>query len=215
MYRKGIDLLIAAIPRLCAAHPDLHFLIGGDGPKRVELEQMRERFLLQDRVELCGAVRQGDVKPTSPAARSSSTRVSQRHSERVSSKPPAAALFVVSTRVGGVPEVLPPEMIRLARPEEDDVVRAMDEAISYVRAGKHDPRKYHEAVKKMYSGATWRRGWSGCTRMRWRESFRGQREVEEVLRGGCGGGQDLCDYRGGRYAVSQVAAVVAAGEGGG
>lgn len=28
MYRKGIDLLIAAIPRLCAAHPDLHFLIG-------------------------------------------------------------------------------------------------------------------------------------------------------------------------------------------
>ncbi len=28
MYRKGIDLLIAAIPRLCAAHKDLHFLIG-------------------------------------------------------------------------------------------------------------------------------------------------------------------------------------------
>ena len=28
MYRKGIDLLIAAIPRLCAAHRDLYFLIG-------------------------------------------------------------------------------------------------------------------------------------------------------------------------------------------
>ncbi len=36
--------------------------VGGDGPKRVELEQMRERYLLQDRVELCGAVRQGEVR---------------------------------------------------------------------------------------------------------------------------------------------------------
>jgi phosphatidylinositol glycan class A protein len=28
VYRKGIDLLIAAIPRLCAAHADIQFLIG-------------------------------------------------------------------------------------------------------------------------------------------------------------------------------------------
>lgn len=65
MYRKGIDLLIAAIPRLCAMHHDLHFLIGGDGPKRVELEQMREKYLIQERVELVGAVRQGDVRAVS------------------------------------------------------------------------------------------------------------------------------------------------------
>lgn len=34
MYRKGIDLLIAAIPRLCASHPDIHFLIGTFCSKR-------------------------------------------------------------------------------------------------------------------------------------------------------------------------------------
>jgi hypothetical protein len=34
---------------------------GGDGPKMVELEQMRERYLLQDRVELLGSIRSSDV----------------------------------------------------------------------------------------------------------------------------------------------------------
>ena len=52
MYRKGIDLLLEAIPPLCEQHPDVRFVIGGDGPKYVELEQMRERHMLQDRVEL-------------------------------------------------------------------------------------------------------------------------------------------------------------------
>ncbi|KAJ1020672.1 hypothetical protein NDA16_004065 [Ustilago loliicola] len=42
-------------------------------------------------------------------------------------------------------------MIRLAKPEEDDIVRAMDDAIAYVRAGKHDPLAYHLATKEMYS----------------------------------------------------------------
>jgi phosphatidylinositol glycan class A protein len=65
MYRKGIDLLLGAIPRLCALHPCLRFVIGGDGPKRVELEQMREKFALHDRVELCGAIRQAHVRRVS------------------------------------------------------------------------------------------------------------------------------------------------------
>jgi glycosyltransferase involved in cell wall biosynthesis len=65
MYRKGIDLLIAAIPRLCALHPNVYFIIGGEGPKRVELEQMRERFALHDRVEMCGSIRQGEVQNVS------------------------------------------------------------------------------------------------------------------------------------------------------
>lgn len=41
VYRKGIDLLAAVLPVLCARHPNLRFLIGGDGPKRRVLEQAR------------------------------------------------------------------------------------------------------------------------------------------------------------------------------
>lgn len=112
---------------------------------------MRERYLLQDRVELCGAVRQGEVRDH--LIRGSiflNTSLTEAFGTGII-EAACAGLFVVSTRVGGVPEVLPPSMIRLARPEEDDIVRATNDAIAYVRAGKHDPLAYHQAVKDMYS----------------------------------------------------------------
>lgn len=34
----------------------VRFLVGGDGPKRVRLEEMREKHSLQERVEMLGAV---------------------------------------------------------------------------------------------------------------------------------------------------------------
>jgi phosphatidylinositol glycan class A protein len=77
MYRKGIDLLIATIPRICERHPDVHFVIGGDGPKRVELEQMREKHLLHQRVELCGAIRQGDARDVSSDSASAAMMIAQ------------------------------------------------------------------------------------------------------------------------------------------
>lgn len=39
-YRKGADLLIDIIPVICKEFKDVHFIIGGDGPKRVILEKM-------------------------------------------------------------------------------------------------------------------------------------------------------------------------------
>jgi phosphatidylinositol N-acetylglucosaminyltransferase subunit A len=62
-----------------------------------------------------------------------------------------AGLYVMSTRVGGVPEILPPDMISFANPDEDDVVRAMSEAIELVKAGKHDSQAAHERVKSFYN----------------------------------------------------------------
>lgn len=119
MYRKGIDLLLGAIPRLCAGHPEISFIIGGDGPKRVELEQMRERYLLYDRIELCGAIRQGQVRDH--LVRGDiflNTSLTEAFGTGII-EAASCGLFVVSTKVGGIPEVLPPDMIRLAQPEED------------------------------------------------------------------------------------------------
>ncbi|ELT88658.1 hypothetical protein CAPTEDRAFT_189519 [Capitella teleta] len=49
VYRKGADLLAAIIPQICSQHPDVDFIIGGDGPKRIVIEEMRESHSLQDR----------------------------------------------------------------------------------------------------------------------------------------------------------------------
>uniref|UniRef100_A0A3Q3XNS1 phosphatidylinositol N-acetylglucosaminyltransferase n=1 Tax=Mola mola TaxID=94237 RepID=A0A3Q3XNS1_MOLML len=62
VYRKGIDLLGGIIPELCLKHPDLHFLIGGEGPKRIVLEEVREKYQLHDRVRLLGALEHKDVR---------------------------------------------------------------------------------------------------------------------------------------------------------
>lgn len=50
---SGIDLLSGIIPELCQKYPDLHFLVGGEGPKRIVLEEVRERYQLHDRYLPC------------------------------------------------------------------------------------------------------------------------------------------------------------------
>jgi phosphatidylinositol glycan class A protein len=61
-YNKGTDLLVAAIPRILASHPHVRFIIAGSGPKAIDLEQMLERNVLQDRVEMLGPVRHEEVR---------------------------------------------------------------------------------------------------------------------------------------------------------
>lgn len=62
VYRKGMDLIIDVIPQICSLFPTVHFLIGGDGPKRTLMEEMREKYQLQDRVEMIGAVAHTEVQ---------------------------------------------------------------------------------------------------------------------------------------------------------
>lgn len=119
MYRKGIDLLLTAIPRLCAMHPDLTFVIGGDGPKYVDLEQMRERYMLQDRVELVGAVRQRDVcAHLNKGHIFLNTSLTEAFGTSII-EATCTGLYVVTTRVGGIPELLPSSMVRLAEPTDE------------------------------------------------------------------------------------------------
>lgn len=47
---------------MCERHPNLHFIIGGDGPKRLLLEEMREKNQLHDRIEMLGAVPHARVR---------------------------------------------------------------------------------------------------------------------------------------------------------
>ncbi|GAA5905769.1 hypothetical protein JCM5296_005732 [Sporobolomyces johnsonii] len=153
VYRKGIDLLIAALPKVCALHPDVRFLIGGDGPKIVELDQMRDKYqtLLRDRVELLGPVRHENVRALLARAQiflnSSLTEAFGIGLLEAA----CAGLFVISTRVGGVPEVLPPGLVEFAEPEVDDLVRAISRAITHVRSGAHDPLRAHAQLRQVYS----------------------------------------------------------------
>ena len=58
---------------------------------------------------------------------------------------------MVSTRVGGVPEVLPADMLLLAEPSPEGLVGAVGAALLRVAAGGADPWEQHAAVRSMYS----------------------------------------------------------------
>ncbi|KAK0463480.1 transferase [Desarmillaria tabescens] len=143
-YRKGIDLLVATAPRICNAFPNVRFVVGGDGPKLIDLLQMREKHNLQDRIELLGPIRPNDVRSVlMQGAIFLNTSLTESFGIAIL-EAACAGLYVVSTRVGGVPEILPEDMISFAEPEEDDVFRAISEAIEIISDGLHDPIRAHE-----------------------------------------------------------------------
>jgi phosphatidylinositol glycan class A protein len=85
----------------------------------------------------------------------------------------ACGLLVVSTSVGGIPEILPEDMMLLAEPNPDDVISQLEGAVEHVQAGMVDKHQFHERMKRMYS-------WEDITR-------RTERVYAEVVARGADG----------------------------
>ena len=150
-YNKGTDLLIAALPRILALHPNVRFIIAGSGPKAIDLEQTIERHVLQDRVTLLGPVRHDEVRDVMVQGHIYLHPSLTEAFGTVIVEAASCGLYVVCTRVGGIPEVLPTHMTEFAKPEEDDIVAATGRAIAALRAGKVRTELFHNQVKQMYS----------------------------------------------------------------
>ncbi|XP_055354714.1 phosphatidylinositol N-acetylglucosaminyltransferase subunit A-like [Paramacrobiotus metropolitanus] len=153
VYRRGIDLLVDLIPNVCAKFPTVRFVIGGAGPKRIFLEEMRERERLQDRVLLLGRIDLDEV-PKFLAKGSIYINTSLTEAFCISIIEAACVgLLVVSTKVGGIPEVLPPDMIRLAEPNaralEECLIMAISDLLN--KPGSFlSSQECHERIRKMY-----------------------------------------------------------------
>jgi phosphatidylinositol glycan class A protein len=42
-FRKGTDFLIDILPNICKKYPEVHFIVGGDGPKLANLIHIIEK----------------------------------------------------------------------------------------------------------------------------------------------------------------------------
>ncbi|KAL2344004.1 hypothetical protein Fmac_005289 [Flemingia macrophylla] len=179
VYRKGADLLVEVIPEVCRLHPNVRFIIGGDGPKRMRLEEMREKHSLFDRVKLLGAVPHAQVRSVLISGHIFLTCSLTEAFCMAILEAASCGLLTVSTRVGGVPEVgirhnlsvdvwfedklsyelqyltnstvvvLPDDMIVLAEPDPGDIVLAIQKAISMLP--KIDPQAMHNRMWKLYN----------------------------------------------------------------
>jgi phosphatidylinositol N-acetylglucosaminyltransferase subunit A len=152
VYRKGVDLLVGIIPKICHAFDHVDFIVGGDGNKLLNLQEMVERERLQDRVAFLGAVphsnvaqvlRQGHVFLNCSLTESFCIAILEAAS---------CGLLVVSTNVGGVPEVLEPDMIVLCEPTVHDLTEGVRQAIQRQQGSNPvDPHDAHQRIERMYS----------------------------------------------------------------
>jgi len=154
VYRKGVDLLAFVIPIICKKHPEVNFIIAGDGPKYTLLKQIIEQNRLDDRVELIGAVPHSKVRDVLRRGHIFlNTSLTEAFCMAIL-EASAMGLLVVSTAVGGVPEVLPEDLAILCEANTSSVVRAVDEAIERHKQIEDFPKiqwERHRKIKRMYN----------------------------------------------------------------
>lgn len=152
VYRKGIDLLATVLPEICKLDPKVRFIIAGDGPKRTLLESAVKQHNLNDRVILLGSVPhsqvrdvlvKGDIFLNTSLIEAFCMAVVEAAS---------CGLQVVSTNVGGLPEVLPPKLITLTEPNVDSLVDGVQLALQDLQARKFvSPMDAHQIIQQSYS----------------------------------------------------------------
>lgn len=152
VYRKGIDLLAQVIVDLCQTYSNLRFLIGGDGPKRSLLEDVRDKNYLHDRVELLGRLELREVVETLKRGNIFlNTSLTEAYCMAIV-EAASCGLKVVSTRVGGIPEVLPPALIYLAEPHVPSLLISLNEAINdFINGDVIPPEECHRVVRTLYT----------------------------------------------------------------
>lgn len=133
VYRKGIDLLAGIIPYF-KSRRNINFIIAGDGPKRELLEEIREKNNMQDRIQMLGALEHSDVRDVLTCGHIFlNTSLTEAYCMAIV-EACSVGLHIVSTKVGGVPEVLPESLnVILAQPDVPSLIEALEATIDRVK----------------------------------------------------------------------------------
>ncbi|SCM07976.1 phosphatidylinositol N-acetylglucosaminyltransferase subunit A, putative [Plasmodium chabaudi adami] len=148
-YRKGVTLIAKVIPLVHQKYPFINFIIGGDGPKRIILEEMREKYRLHNSVILLGKIKQEEVQSILQTGHIFLNASLTEAFCIAIIEAASSGLLVVSTNVGGTSEVLPPDMIILAKPDPIELSKAVDQAL--LKLKDVDVNLFHDRLSKMYS----------------------------------------------------------------
>lgn len=112
-------MLVDVIPEILRKHDNIHFIIGGDGPKMILLREMRDKYNIADKVELLGSLPNSEVpKVLNRGHIFLNTSLTEAFCIAIL-EAAACGLLCVSTNVGGITEVLPPGYVFVspARPK--------------------------------------------------------------------------------------------------
>jgi len=158
VYRKGIDLVVQIIPVFCRRRfgkgkVRVDFMIAGDGPKRILLEEMIEKYGLQKRVTMLGELQHSEVRDLLLVKGDIFLNTSLTEAFCMAIVEAASCgLSVVSTAVGGIPEVLPEHYIYFVEPSVASIQAGLELAINdVVNCQRPDPWEGNQFVSKAYN----------------------------------------------------------------
>mmetsp|Transcript_34949 Transcript_34949/g.33990 ORF Transcript_34949/g.33990 Transcript_34949/m.33990 type:complete len:249 (+) Transcript_34949:118-864(+) len=150
-FRKGIDMLVDIIPKICRDYKNIHFIIGGDGPKRPILEELRKKYHLEDRMEMLGSVPHARVREVLCRGHIFlNTSLTEAFCIAIL-EAASCGLMCVSTNVGGIPEILPPNMLLLAPAKVDLLCAQLENAIKKCQRHDMPVQNFHDIVSKLYN----------------------------------------------------------------
>lgn len=147
-YRKGISLLIQVIPIICSLF-NVNFTIIGNGSMRPCLEKMIDKYSLKKNVILTG-----DIKPKNVVSYYNKSNLFLTCSLMetfcmTNLEAASCGIHVISTNVGGIPEVLPDDYITLCKPTVECISYAI---IDFMNTNHYiDKHARHKKISEIYS----------------------------------------------------------------
>jgi glycogen(starch) synthase len=152
VYEKGVQDIVAALPRLRAAHPGLRLVVAGDGPHRGELQDHVDRLRLRPAVSFAGFL--GDDLPAVIAATDVMIVPSiYEPFGMIALEAVAAGVPVVAADTGGLKEVVEPGHTGMTFPVGDP--DALARAVSRLLRDQTVARRIVKAGNRMLDRYSW------------------------------------------------------------
>lgn len=160
--RKGVDVLLAAMPELLRRHPAARLLIAGDGEHRTALERAAAALALGEAVSFLGWADAPRVRRLLRGAAALVVPSIYEGMPLVVLEAMEASVPVVASRVSGIPEVVEDGRTGwLVPPEEPSslaaaLAAALDDPAAASRRGAAGRRLLSERFRPVHAARRWR-----------------------------------------------------------
>jgi glycosyltransferase involved in cell wall biosynthesis len=160
--RKGVDVLLAAMPELRRRHPAARLLIAGDGEHRASLERAAAALGLGDAVSFLGRADAARVRRLLRGAAALVVPSIYEGMPLVVLEAMEAAVPVVASRVSGIPEVVEDGRTGWLVPPEEPaslaaaLAAALDDPAEARRRGAAGRERLEQCFRPVHAARRWR-----------------------------------------------------------
>jgi len=160
--RKGVDVLLAAMPELLRRHPAARLLIAGDGEHRTALERAAAALALGEAVSFLGRADAARVRRLLRGAAALVVPSIYEGMPLVVLEAMEASVPVVASRVSGIPEVVEDGSTGWLVPPEEPaslaaaLAAALDDPAAAARRGAAGRRLLSERFRPVHAARRWR-----------------------------------------------------------